>query len=107
MSRDTPERLYDFGSRVERLESALRMIQGPEDRGPWIDVYRAAGGGYEGLQAVAEEALKHNCDFCQDTHQVVYHGAGAFAELRACSACGDGRFLAETTIPNVSVLDAG
>jgi hypothetical protein len=41
----------------ERLQEALRVIRGPEDRGPWIEIYRAAGGGYEGLQAIAEAAL--------------------------------------------------
>lgn len=30
---------------------------GPEVQGPWIEVYRAAGGDYEGLQAIAQEAL--------------------------------------------------
>ena len=52
-------------ARIERLEreleetcSALRAIRGPEDSGPWIIVYREAGGGYEGLQAIAEVALK-------------------------------------------------
>lgn len=41
----------------ERLRKALETISGPEDRGPWIDAYRAAGGGYAGLQAIARQAL--------------------------------------------------
>jgi hypothetical protein len=41
----------------DRLREALRTIAGPEDRGPWIMVYRDAGGGYEGLQAIARVAL--------------------------------------------------
>ncbi len=44
---------------VERLLSALRAIRGPTDYGPWMSFYRAAGGGYEGLQAVAEAALSN------------------------------------------------
>ena len=43
---------------VERQRDALDFITGGVDRGPWIFVYREAGGGYEGLQAVAREALK-------------------------------------------------
>jgi hypothetical protein len=43
--------------RSEVLESALRTIRGPEDRGPWMEFYREAGGGYSGLQAIAEAAL--------------------------------------------------
>jgi hypothetical protein len=49
--------LEEKAARVERLEGALRTIRGPEDRGPWIMVYREAGGGYEGLQAIATVAL--------------------------------------------------
>jgi hypothetical protein len=44
----------------ERLRSALQTIRGPEDRGGWIEVYRAAGGGYEGLQAIARAALRED-----------------------------------------------
>lgn len=40
------------------LLGALRVIDGPADNGPWIEVYRKAGGGYEGLQAIAREALE-------------------------------------------------
>lgn len=43
---------------VARLREALKAIRGPEDRGYWIEqVYRPAGGGYQGLQAIAEAAL--------------------------------------------------
>ena len=42
---------------LRRLRSALDTIRGPEDRGPWIDIYRKAGGGYQGLQAIARAAL--------------------------------------------------
>jgi len=44
-------------ARVAELEAALRTIKGPADSGPWIGFYRDAGGGYEGLQAIAREAL--------------------------------------------------
>lgn len=44
-------------TKLNRYDSALRTIRGPEDRGGWIEVYRKAGGGYEGLQAIAEAAL--------------------------------------------------
>jgi hypothetical protein len=37
---------------------ALRFIAGPSDSGALIEVYRDAGGGYEGLQAVARYALR-------------------------------------------------
>jgi hypothetical protein len=47
---------------LDRLRSALQTIRGPEDRGPWIEVYRAAGGGYEGLQAIARAALREDGD---------------------------------------------
>lgn len=42
---------------IDVLESALRTIRGPEDRGIWMIPYREAGGGYEGLQAIARAAL--------------------------------------------------
>jgi histidine triad (HIT) family protein len=42
---------------IAEYESALRAIRGPEDQGVWIGVYREAGGGYQGLQAIAESAL--------------------------------------------------
>jgi hypothetical protein len=35
---------------------ALNAIEGPEDSGPFIEPYQAAGGGYEGLQAIARYA---------------------------------------------------
>lgn len=41
-----------------RLRAALESIVGPTDSGPWIATYRAAGGGYEGLQAIARAALE-------------------------------------------------
>ena len=46
------------GPSEERLRAALETIAGPQDRGSWIEVYRAAGGGYEGLQAIARTALQ-------------------------------------------------
>jgi hypothetical protein len=39
---------------------ALEAIAGPEDSGPFIGAYRSAGGGYEGLQAIAKTALGRN-----------------------------------------------
>jgi len=41
----------------DRYRSALQAIRGPEDSGPWITIYREAGAGYAGLQAIAEAAL--------------------------------------------------
>lgn len=52
------EAIADLQQMYLRARSALEAIRGPEDSGPWIDAYRAAGGGYAGLQAIAEEALK-------------------------------------------------
>lgn len=43
---------------VEILLDALRTIAGPSDSAPYIWVYRDAGGGYEGLQAIAKAALQ-------------------------------------------------
>ena len=43
--------------RVQELEAALRFISTTNDSGPFVEIYRAAGGGYEGLQAVARRAL--------------------------------------------------
>jgi hypothetical protein len=48
---------YVRQAEVERLRSALKAIVGPCDSGPWIFAYGDAGGGYEGLQAIAREAL--------------------------------------------------
>lgn len=42
---------------ASRLRAALSFIAGPSDSGPLIHVYRDAGGGYEGLQAVARVAI--------------------------------------------------
>ena len=36
---------------------ALQAIAGPSNSGPWVVVYHEAGGGYEGLQAIARAAL--------------------------------------------------
>lgn len=44
-------------ARIAWMESALKAIAGPADSGPFIDAYRAAGGGYEGLQAIARLGL--------------------------------------------------
>ncbi len=43
--------------RLENTISALKAITGGYDVVPWTDAYRNAGGGYEGLQAIAEAAL--------------------------------------------------
>jgi hypothetical protein len=45
---------------IADLLMALETIQGPADSGPWIDIYRVAGGGYEGLQAIARAAIAKN-----------------------------------------------
>jgi thiamine monophosphate kinase len=50
-------RCGDAVADVATLEEALRAIRGPADSGPWIAAYQDAGGGYEGLQAIAETAL--------------------------------------------------
>ena len=54
---DPYTRIEWLHQRINRLENALRAICTANDSGPWIDVYREAGGGYEGLQAIAERAL--------------------------------------------------
>jgi hypothetical protein len=40
------------------LANGLRAIIGPGDGSPFATEYRAAGGGYEGLQAIASRALQ-------------------------------------------------
>jgi hypothetical protein len=42
---------------LDHRNSALRFICTANDSGPWLTTYQEAGGGYEGLQAVAELAL--------------------------------------------------
>lgn len=54
---DAEKRAAGAAAERDRLAEALRVIAGPWDTGPWIEVYRAAGGGYEGLQAIARAAL--------------------------------------------------
>jgi hypothetical protein len=51
------ERLRALEQRAEGLRAALEAIVGPTDSGPWIETYRSAGGGYQGLQAIAAAAL--------------------------------------------------
>lgn len=47
-------------STIEVYEAALKLIAGVgSDEGPFGDTYRAVGGGYDGLQAVALMALAH------------------------------------------------
>jgi hypothetical protein len=100
-------------TKVERLESALRAIRGPEDAGPWIAIYREAGGGYEGLQAIAAAALsdRHSearpgpgCEYCTDG-SVLWFGGGPFAVLKSCPNCGSGLKLADTMIPAVTTTE--
>lgn len=43
--------------RLENAISALKAITGGYEVMPWTDTYVNAGGGYEGLQAIAEAAL--------------------------------------------------
>lgn len=51
-------RLAEVEAENQRLRVALRFIEGPASDGdPYIEHYRAAGGGYEGLQAVAQAAF--------------------------------------------------
>jgi hypothetical protein len=47
----------DLTAERDRLAEALRTICTTNDSGPWIEVYRKAGDGYEGLQAIARAAL--------------------------------------------------
>lgn len=58
-AEDWAKRAQAAHAKSERYYEALHTIAGPQDRGPWIEVYRAAGGGYEGLQAIAERALSN------------------------------------------------
>ncbi len=41
----------------DHLTDALRAIAGSSNSGTWIEIYREAGGGFEGLQAIAKAAL--------------------------------------------------
>jgi hypothetical protein len=45
------------GAEVQMLRGALDAIAGPNES-HWMIDYREAGGGYEGLQAIARAALK-------------------------------------------------
>jgi hypothetical protein len=54
---DPYETIRTLEIRLGGAESALRAIAGPTDAPPWIVPYRDAGGGYEGLQAIAASAL--------------------------------------------------
>ena len=49
---------YPLQRRIEFLEEALQAVRGAEPPGLWLDVYKEAGGGYEGLQAIAKLALE-------------------------------------------------
>lgn len=51
------DRIAALEAENEWLRYALRTIAGPADTGPLMDAYREAGGGYEGLQAIARLAL--------------------------------------------------
>ena len=46
-----------FENTVGIFREALETIVGPADSGRFIGVYRKAGGGYAGLQAIARAAL--------------------------------------------------
>lgn len=52
------EALVEANRDLETARAALRTIRGPEDRGVFVEAYRDAGGGYAGLQRVAEYALE-------------------------------------------------
>ena len=55
---DDAEKVEALLAEIERLRAALKAICTTEDSGAWIEgVYRPAGGGYEGLQAIAAAAL--------------------------------------------------
>ena len=67
----------DLRSKLEAAERAiewavrgLRAIEGPCDEAPWIDQYRAAGGGYSGLQSIAHLTLTERV-LVQHTRQTV------------------------------------
>jgi hypothetical protein len=47
---------------VDPCRDALDYMTGGIDREPWTTIYREAGGGYDGLQAVARAALDHRPD---------------------------------------------
>jgi hypothetical protein len=55
--------------RADHYRGALDAICGGVDMVPWTQVYRNAGGGYEGLQAIARYALE-NAPLPQGTEQV-------------------------------------
>jgi len=56
--REERDRWNALHFQCDRLQGALRAICQTNDSGPWIEVYREHGGGYEGLQAIAEAALR-------------------------------------------------
>ncbi len=56
-SAQRDEMIAELRAITARLSGALLAIAGPTDSGPWAGVYRNAGGGYEGLQAIARAAL--------------------------------------------------
>ncbi len=47
------ERIAFLERQLAVARNALTAICRTSDSGPWIEVYRAAGGGYGGLQAIA------------------------------------------------------
>ena len=65
--RDDPRTLGEIvGGLVyqrNRYANGLRAIVGPGQGDPFAEAYRAAGGGYEGLQAIAEAALNPPASF--------------------------------------------
>jgi hypothetical protein len=54
------ERFLFHDARLQRCQAALETIEGPSDDGAYIEKYRHAGGGYEGLQAIARAALRED-----------------------------------------------
>lgn len=50
------EQLDNEANATMIAENALRAITTAGDGGAWAEVYQAAGGGYEGLQAIADRA---------------------------------------------------
>ncbi len=72
----------------DHLVDALRAIAGPEDSGPWMEIYREAGGGYEGLQAIARAALEIEPEY--DWQAVWMHTAWSTgADMRIEVPCID------------------
>lgn len=62
---DADEQRWLLMAERDHYADALKAISTSADSGEWVEVYRTAGGGYEGLQAIAEAALERGQKFPQ------------------------------------------